>query len=155
MPPAIMKVLHNIDDAYPDELKREILSAVGKIDHIEVWGEEVLVGAFHQPVKSRGGIIMRDADDKWQSKSFLILKLGTKAEKIVKSKGEGPAVGDWCYGMPQECDHLSVKGVGSKMWTEKQGDGVTRNRRDWEGWPCRLVLIGDIRGRTTRPQDIM
>lgn len=158
---AVMKVLHNVEDDYPAELKREIVAAVGKLDHIEIWGEEVLVAPFVQPHKSKGGILMAgsktNTEDKWQGKSFLILKLGTKAQKIADLRGaDGPKVGDWCFGMPQESDHLSISGEGAKAAQAKDNDGVTRNKREWgAGWPCRLVLIGDIRGRTTRPQDIM
>lgn len=157
--PAIMKVLHNVEQDYPAELKAEIIAAVGNLDHIELWGEEVLVAPFIQPGKTKGGIITgvrQQTEDKWQSKSFLILKLGVKAQKIADGGSTyAPKVGDWCFGFPQEADHVSVRGPGYKMAKSKDFDGETRQVRDFEGWPCRLVLIGDIRGRTGRPQDIM
>lgn len=155
---AITKVLHDVKDEYPAQLKSEIFAALGDISYIEVWSQEVLVAPFVQAAK-RGSLIVpgsQQAEDKWQSKAFLIIKLGERAAAAAKQHGIPlPAVGDWCYGAPQECQHLSIRGTGSKMWREKDRDGETRQLRDWEGWPCRLVMIGDIKGRTTRPQDIM
>lgn len=156
---AIMKVLHNVEPDYPGELKAEIVAAVGNLGHIELWGEEVLVAPFIKPGKTKGGLIIggkEQKEDQWQGKSFLILKLGHKAAEISKSRGKDRElhVGDWGFGFPQEGSHLSVRGPGFKMAKSKDFDGEVRQVREWEGWPCRLVLIGDIRGRTTRPQDI-
>ena len=55
---ATMSVLHNVDEAYAAELKKEIMDAVGDLSDIEVWGEEVLVAPFIHPTKSKGGIII-------------------------------------------------------------------------------------------------
>lgn len=152
---AVMRVLHNVVTEYPDELKAEILAAVGNLDHIEVWGQEVLVAPFIHPKKSTGGIIMPGMDiydDKWQSKTFLVLKMGDEAIELAAKKKRGEVVGDWCYGNVQEHWHMSVHGIGARARKDVHGNDM----REWgAGWPCRQVLWGDIRGRTTRPQDIM
>lgn len=179
MATAVMQVLHSIDDDYAAELKAEIFAAVGNLDHIEVWGQEILVGGFIRPTKSRGGIILDGTtmadDDKWQSKSCLILKVGSGAlpaipaltdpikqveamdayNQLVQRKwgGRVPQVGDWVYGNVQEHFHLNIRGPGAE--SRKNPDGSFYRKKGENGWPCRMVLIGDIRGRTTRPQDIM
>lgn len=155
---SVAQVLHAVHVEYADELKKEIVLAVGNLKDIEVWGEEVLVAPFVHPEISKGGIIMPTStdqndvmDDKWQAKCFLVLKLGDRAEEIARKKGR-PNVGDWCYGNVQEHWHLSIKGQGSRRAMKP---GTSTPMRAWDGWPCRLVLIGDIRGRTKRPHEIM
>lgn len=160
MPAAVMKVLHNVAAEYPDDLKKEIFKAVGKIDHIEVFGQEILCAAFIQsPFFGNGMLVKGDKEqneDKWQSKCFLVLKLGDKVEKAAKEQGLAlPRVGDWCFGNVQEHFQLSVRGTGSASL--KDPKEPNKNVRPWgdAGWPCRLVMLSDLRGRTTRPQDVM
>lgn len=160
MPPAVMKVLHEAVDSYPADLKKEILDAVGDLSYFDIFGQEVLVAPFIQSATYKNTTILvgdaTQAEDKWQGKSFMILKLGDKVEKACKENGwHVPKIGDWYFGMPGEHDHLSVHGPGAKKRKIKDANGNEHDARKFSGWPCRLVLVSDIRGKTTRPQDIM
>lgn len=157
MPEAIMKVLHGgADEAYLKDLEAEIMDAVGDLSGIGIWGQEILMATFHQPAIRKSGLIVGHAtqsvDDKWQSKSLLVLKLGDKAGAAATKAGRPiPEVGKWYYGLPVEHEHYSIKGQGGKNRPSVNGQPY----RDFEGWPCRMVLIGDIRGPTLRPWEIM
>lgn len=157
---AIMSVLHSAEDKYPNEVKDEILAAVGDIDHLEVFGEEILVAAYVQSPYFAGGRLLKgdkeQNEDKWQSKCFLILKLGNTVEKNALKHGlPVPKVGEWYWGNVQEHWQLSVRGIGHKARRDSQD--ATKFIRPWRdgGWPCRMVCLADIRGKNPRPQDIM
>lgn len=159
-PAAIMKVLHNVEEDYPDTLKREIADAVGDISHIEIEGEEVLVAAFIQsPYFGKTRMLKGEKEqneDKWQSKCMLVINVGNGVvASCTKYKRRIPQPGDWVFGDVKEHFQLSIHGIGSKSWMDEKDP--TRRVRPWSdgGWPCRMVLVGDIRGYTTRPQDIM
>lgn len=159
MPAASMKVLHSATPDYVKELKKEILAAVGDMSGIEVWGQEVLVAPYMTSATTASGFWVGEKaqnEDKWQAKSFLVLKLGDKVEAAAKSNGtKVPKVGDWYYGFPSEHDMLSICGPGSKNAVIITPNKVEVPKREFSGWPCRLVLVKDIRGRTERPQDVM
>lgn len=153
----VMAVMHDVPAEYPAELKKEIFQAIGDIDHIDVWGEEILVAPYAQPLMQRGIIRpgTENEEDKWQSKSFLVLKVGDGVEKAAKAHGKKvPIVGAWYYGNVQEHWMLNVRGVGAKG---HKLPGASEFYRPWGngGWPCRQVLFADIRGKTMRPQDIL
>lgn len=159
--PAIIKLHHNEADDYPADLKAEILEAIGKIDHIEIFGEEVLVAAFVQtPFFGNGQMLKGEKlqnEDKWQSKSFLVIKIGDGVEAACKRSGRKvPKVGEWYFGNVQEQWQLSVRGKGWK--SRKDPKDASHYLRPWgeAGWPCRTVLLADIRGATNgRPQDVI
>lgn len=152
---AVMKVLHNVDPDYLPDLEREIIEALGNYD-MELWGQECLVAPFHQQPIRKSGLIIAGGestyDDKWQSKSFMVLRLGDGVLPFCeKNKKPVPEIGKWYFGYPLEHDHLSIQGEGSKKRPPISGMPY----REFSGWPCRLVLISDIRGRTGRPWEIM
>lgn len=163
---AVMAVLHKAEPTYADELRKEILAAIGNIDHIEVWGQEVLVAAYvTSPYygERRPGFkrILKgeneQTEDKWQAKSFLVLKLGDGVEAACKKSGrQVPRIGGWYYGNVQEHWQLSVRGIDAKGAHDE--DDSSKYIRPWgnAGWPCRQVLLADIRGSCGgRPQDIV
>lgn len=161
MTAALMKIHHNELDEYPAQLKKEILEALGNIDHLELFGEEVMCAAFvSSPFHGKTQILKGDNqqnEDKWQGKSFLVVKLGDQVEAACKRSGRRlPKVGSWYWGFPSEVDNFSTKGIGAK--SRKDPKDETKNLRPWgdAGWPMRLILVGDIRGLCgNRPQDIM
>lgn len=158
---AVLAVLHNVADKYPEEVKAEILKAIGDIDHIEVYGQEMLVASFIQsPYIGATTLLKGEKDqneDKWQSKSFMVLKLGDEVEEYCKSRKKPvPKVGEWYFGDVKEHWQLNVRGIGFEG--RKDPKEPTKFIRPWgnSGWPCRLVLVGDIRGACNgRPQDIV
>lgn len=157
----VMKVLHSAAEEYAADLKKEIFASIGDISHIEVWGQEVLVAAYvTSPFFGNGTMLKGDKDqieDKWQAKSFLVIKLGDRVEKACKEQGLAvPKVGGWYYGNVQEHWQLGCRGVGAKARTDPKD--ATKFLRPWAdgGWPCRQVLVADIRGSCGgRPQDIV
>ena len=155
----VMAVMHNVPKGYPEELAKEIFAAIGDTKHIEIWGQEILVAPFIQSATYGSGTILRgekeQEEDKWQAKSFLVLKIGNGVEKACKQHGlPMPIVGEWYFGDVKEHWMLNIRGKNAKGRKEP---GATQFYRPWGdgGWPCRMVLLSDIRGKTTRPQDVM
>lgn len=154
---SVMAVLHDVHQEYLKDLESEIMDAVGDMSGIVLWGQEILVAPFHQPTIRKSGIIMagndpQAIDDKWQSKTFMVLKLGATAEAAAKKAGKPiPVVGKWYFGAPESHKHMSVMGRGSKNRPPVNGQPY----RAFKGWPCRLVLVGDIDGGITRPWEVM
>jgi hypothetical protein len=89
LPDRSARLMHEAPDDYPDDLKKEIFEAIGNIDHIEVFGQEILVAPYIQPPRRKSGLIVSqtnfEVDDKWMSKSFLVLKLGELNSTLQKS----------------------------------------------------------------------
>ncbi len=163
---AVMAVLHKAEPTYADELRAEILKAVGNLDHIEVFGQEILVAAYvtspyyGERMAGRKRLLKGEKEqneDKWQAKSFMILKLGNGvAAAAAKSGRPAPEVGSWYFGNVQEHWQLSVRGIDAEGARDE--DDKSKYIRPWgnAGWPCRMVLLADIRGGCgNRPQDIV
>lgn len=65
-----------------DTAKDDLLASLGDLSGIDVWDNNVLVGIYMRPKISKGGIHFTDtarADDRWQSKVGLIVKMGPSA----------------------------------------------------------------------------
>lgn len=155
-------VLHS--NSYDDlkELEDEIRDALGDIDHIEVFGQQILAAVYAQPLTYRkSGLILPNSmnkEDKWQSKCVLMLKAGgeafhnlTKKQVDERFNGRIPQAGDWLYHNVKIGEAMNLCGSGSKM--RKPPNVVSA--RDWTGWPVRILFSTDIDGRTKRPQDII
>lgn len=156
MKQAIMKVLHNVDPKCLPDLEAEIKAAVGDLSGIGVFGQEILVAPFLHPPMSKGGIYTGASesvyDDKWQSKTFMILKLGDDVEQTAKArKKHVPVAGKWYWGFPTEHRHISIMGKGGKNREPINGNPY----RMFDGWPCRTVLLADIMGPVERPWEVM
>ena len=96
MPPALMS--HIEDPA------NEIRKRIGDISKIEVLHNQILVGVYIRPEKTKGGILLtpqtRD-EDRYQGKAGLVLKKGPLAfvdDDNNKFHGQNVDIGDWvCY----------------------------------------------------------
>lgn len=125
MPAALM--LHETDP------KSALADAIGPLDDIEVFHNQVLVAVYKRPEKTRGGIFLTDQnrdEDRFQGKVGMVLKLGPSAFK-PSDEWTWPAdigAGDWVF--------LRT----SESWA------CTVNGQD-----CRLVDDTSIRGRLSRP----
>ena len=144
--------------------KKEMLEALGDIRGFEVWGDQVLLGVFVRPARTKGKIIYGGVakEDIWQGKVGLILAIGpdafTEADKTFN--GRKPEVGDWAWHNVNEitCQHF-LAGPGFIKHTykvDKDGrldpDGVREEDvRDWTGWPVRVVAGRNIYGRVDNP----
>ena len=95
MPPALMS--HIEDPA------NEIRKRIGDISKIEVLHNQILVGVYIRPEKTKGGILLtpqtRD-EDRYQGKAGLGLKKGPLAfvdDDNNKFHGQNVDVGDWVF----------------------------------------------------------
>ena len=95
MPAALMS--HIEDPA------NEIRKRIGDISKIEVLHNQILVGVYIRPEKTKGGILLtsqtRD-EDRYQGKAGLVLKKGPLAfvdDDNNKFHGQNVDVGDWVF----------------------------------------------------------
>jgi len=95
MPAALMS--HIEDPA------NEIRKHIGDISKIEVLHNQILVGVYIRPEKTKGGILLtsqtRD-EDRYQGKAGLVLKKGPLAfvdDDNNKFHGQNVDVGDWVF----------------------------------------------------------
>ena len=130
--------------SHEEDPRSEILSKVGNLEGVEVFGSDVLVALYIRPQKTKSGIILADItrdEDRWQGKAGLILKLGPTAY---------------------------VDDEGNKFRDIKEGDWVVFRPSD--GWPvtinssanivskdavsCRVITDINIRMRVSSPDAI-
>lgn len=114
--------------------KKDILAAVGDLANVSVMFNMVLIGTYVRPAKTAGGIIRPDsnvAEDEWQGKVGLVLKLGPNAfvdDEDDSFYGQRVERGEWC-----------VFKVGD-AWSLKIN-----------GYPCRLVRDSSIKLKVNDP----
>ncbi len=115
----------------------DIVKAVGPLTGVSVKFNWVLVGTYIRPEKTAGGIIrphINVAEDEWQGKVGLVLKLGSMAfqdDEETLFKGEKVEVGDWAV------YHV--------------GDARSMNIN---GYPCRMIRDSSIRMTVDDPNII-
>ena len=125
----------------PADPKQEILNALGSLDGIEIFHNQVLAAVYIRPEKTKGGILLPDYtgggrdEDKWQGKVGLIIKTGANA--FHDPKGEWFAdvdlkLGDWIIFRPSDGWSIVVNGV-----------------------LCRILDDTVIRGKTDNPERIL
>ena len=95
MPAALM--------SHAEDPAKEIRNRIGDISKIEVLHNQILVGVYVRPEKTKGGILLtsqtRD-EDRYQGKAGLVLKKGPLAfvdEHNNKFHGQNVDVGDWVF----------------------------------------------------------
>jgi hypothetical protein len=115
--------------------KQGILTALGDhLDDIEVMLNMVLVAVYIRPETTAGGIIRPGenlAEDIWQGKSGLVVKLGPQAFRHPDFEGQEVEVGDWCAFRINDAWQLFVNDV-----------------------PCRLVEDAAIKLRLAVPSRV-
>jgi co-chaperonin GroES (HSP10) len=88
-------MIHSVDPA------DEILSRVKNLQNFELFGNQVLIGVYQRPEKTKSGIILTEqtrGEDAFQGKAGLVLKLGPAAfvsDDNYDFKGQSVTVGDW------------------------------------------------------------
>jgi co-chaperonin GroES (HSP10) len=95
MPAALM--------SHAEDPAKEIRNRIGDISRIEVLHNQILVGVYVRPEKTKGGILLtsqtRD-EDRYQGKAGLVLKKGPLAfvdDDNNKFHGQNVDVGDWVF----------------------------------------------------------
>lgn len=122
--------------AHEGDPKAKLLDAVGDVDGVDIFHNQVLVAVYIAPEKTKGGIIRPQQnidEDKYQGKVGLIIKLGPNAF-ISDAKWSWPedmSVGDWVF------------------YRISDTVGVTVN-----GQTCRILDDVDVKGRVEKPDDV-
>jgi len=110
-----MKMVHQTDP------RDEIIKKIGNLDNIEIFNNQLLVGIYIRPEKTKGGIIITDQsrdEDKFQGKVGLVLKKGPDAfvdESGKWFKGMDVEVGDWIVLRPSDGWALNIHGVECRL----------------------------------------
>lgn len=114
--------------------KDEIKKSAGDLTNEEVMFNQVLVGIWKRPEKTKGGIILTDntrKEDDYQGKVGLVLKLGPQAyqsDSEVDFGTQKVSVGDWVVFRPGD------------GWQLRVGD---QN--------CRMLIDASIKMKITKP----
>jgi co-chaperonin GroES (HSP10) len=103
------------DDADP---KKRLLDQVGDLEGYHCLNNRVLVATFKRADKTKGGLILDNKEDEWQSKTGLIIAIGPMAFDDSDGKwfqGVKPKLHDWISFRPSSGREMDV-----------------------HGWPCRV-----------------
>lgn len=79
----------------------DILEKIGDLSNFEVMHNDVLIGIYMRPEKTKSGIIITDKtrqEDEYQGKAGLVLKKGPLAfvsDENFDFKGQDVSIGDW------------------------------------------------------------
>lgn len=124
-----------IEISLAEDAKEGVLKAVGDISDIEVFHNQILLGTYVRPEKTRGGIILTNStlkEDEYQGKVFLVLKIGPtafKSDDEVDFAGQSIKEGDWVVVRPGDAWQMNINGT-----------------------PCRIASDRAIRMRVTNPE---
>lgn len=121
--------------------KEEIKKAIGSLEGIEIFHNQVLVAVYIRPEKTKGGIIRPDYtggtrdEDKWQGKVGLIVKTGPEAFN--------DPTGTWFKGVTLGLDDWIIMRAGD-------GWSIVIN-----GVLCRILDDTVIRGKVDDPEKVL
>jgi len=105
-----------------------ITDALGNIDGIELFSNQVLVAVYIRPEKTKSGLFLTSqtlGEDRFQGKVGLIVRTGPQA---FKSDGEwifpeSTGVGDWIIMRPSDGWSITVNGVLCRILTDTSVKG--------------------------------
>ena len=121
---------HDIDP------RQKLLDAVGDLDGIEVWHNQVICAIYVAPERTKGGIIRPQSnvdEDRYQGKVGLIIKMGPQAFRS-DAKWQWPddlAEQDWVYYRASDGFACRINGV-----------------------DCRILEDVDVKGRAQHPDKV-
>lgn len=101
--------------------KLEIIKLIGDLTSVDIKFNMVLLATYFRPEKTAGGIIRPDAnkaEDEWQGKVGLVMKLGPKAyqdDEDTQFDGEKVDVGDWAVFKIGDTWSLNINGYPCRM----------------------------------------
>lgn len=125
MPYMVME--HEIDPA--DTMIKEI----GDLSSVELFNNQVLVGVYIRPKKTKSGIYLTDQttdEDRYQSKVGLLLKKGPSAfEPNAEGwfNGETFNLREWLVFRPSDGWQITVHGVLCRILSDTQIRGRVKN----------------------------
>jgi hypothetical protein len=135
--------LRDVAQAAHADPKKALFDAVGNLDDLEVFHNQVLVATYVPPDRSAGGILYSDRkldEDRFQGKCGLVLKVGPLAfvdDGHIKFGGVKIERGDW------------VVAKFSEGWEIFKGEAGAS-----DGASVRMFEDSHIRGRVKDPSAI-
>jgi co-chaperonin GroES (HSP10) len=125
VPPMIM--VHDVDPA------QDVTKKIGDLSKFEVFHNQILVGVYIRPEKTKSGLILADRtrdEDRWQGKTGVVLKKGKQAfvDDETTKFTDNVEIGDWVYFRVSDGFPITVNGV-----------------------LCRLLEEAHIKGRVATP----
>jgi co-chaperonin GroES (HSP10) len=120
--------------------KKALLEAVGSVEDIDVFHNQVLVATYIGEEKTAGGIILPDQtlkEGRFQGKAALVLKTGPlafKDDSVAKFGGKSVKPGDWVMVRPSD---------GLEFFKVEKGTS--------KGTSCRLFEDVHIKARIADP----
>lgn len=115
-----MTMDHDVDP------REKILSEIGDLSTIELFNNDLLLGVYIRPKKTKSGIFLSDnyvSEDQYQSKVGLLLKAGPSAFEPNEEgwfKGVKFNIGDWLVFRPSDGWNITVHGVLCRMVKDTQ-----------------------------------
>lgn len=131
-----VQMLHDKDP------REAILDKVGDLSGVEIFGNDILVATYIRPERTKSGIILTQqhvAEDRYQSKCYLILKMGPTA--FIDEEGNefrDIRAGDW------------IIARASDGWAVTLNTGKSGVSRD-DALDCRIIPDVSIRARVSHP----
>lgn len=110
-----------------------ITKEVGDLSTIELFNNQVLVGVYIRPKKTKSGILLADQttdEDRYQSKVGLLLKKGPNAFEPNSDgwfDGETFNLNDWLVFRPSDGWQVTVHGVLCRILNDTQVKGRVKN----------------------------
>ena len=117
--------------------KKDLLKALGKLDDLDIYHNQILCAVYIRPEKTKSGIYIPDQhrdEDRHQSKVGLVVKMGPDA--FVDGSGTwfngvNVSIGDWIIFRPSDGWSITVNGV-----------------------LCRILKDETVRGRAAHPDQV-
>ena len=101
--------------------KREITESVGDLSNVDLMFNQVLIGIYQRPNRTKGGIMLADKtldEDLYQGKVGLVLKKGPTAfvdDGDAKFHGQNVNEGDWIVFRPSDGWQLILNGKACRV----------------------------------------
>lgn len=115
-----MKMEHDADP------KDKLLSELGDLSNVEIFNNQILVGVYIRPTKTKSGIYLTDKyaeEDQYQGKLGLIVAMGAAAFQDDSGQWFNNAslnIGDWVCFRPSDGWSVTVNGVLCRVLADTQ-----------------------------------
>lgn len=122
---------------HENDPRQKIIGEIGDLAEIELFNNQILVGVYIRPQKTKSGIYLADRtvdEDRHQSKVGLLLKMGPKAFEPNNDgwfDGETFNEGDWLFHRPSDGWSITINNV-----------------------LCRILMDTQVKGRIANPDQV-
>ena len=118
---------------HEEDPAKKIVDKVGGLSSVELFNNEILVGIYMRPKKTKSGLYLSDNttdEDRFQSKVGVLLKAGPKAFEANDEgwfEGENFNLNDWLVFRPSDGWAITVHGVLCRILKDVQIKGRVQN----------------------------